>query len=128
MQLPVWQWNDRVKSTGMLHQRNWNFNEEVVVFHQNDNRAIEVVWGNDVLKQMKILWLTINLSMFQYQEMYHQLSRLHTMKNYEFMYSIKSRVLTHRVLTHIQTIHNLHSNIEQIASSIVRLWDNLAEK
>ncbi len=29
--------------------------------------------------------------------MYHQLSRSHTMRNYEFMYSIKSRDITHSI-------------------------------
>jgi hypothetical protein len=29
--------------------------------------------------------------------MYHQLSRLHTMRNYEFVYSIKSRDITHSI-------------------------------
>jgi hypothetical protein len=35
--------------------------------------------------------------------MYHQLSHLHTMRNYEFMYSIKSRDITHSITLFYKT-------------------------
>ncbi len=46
--------------------------------------------------------------------MYYQLSRLHTMRNYEFMYSIKSRDITHSIALFYNDSKNQFLNLKKL--------------